>query len=395
MHPQSALFKKEVEQELEDILRFWTDKMSDGHGGFHGQMDAQGNIHPHASRGSVLQSRILWTFSAAYRHTGSERWLETADGAYRYLQEHFTDPGHAGIYWTTDHQGRPLDMKKQVYAQAFAIYGLSEYFRCRPVEAARDLAVQLFRTIEAHAFDEQETGYIDAFARDWSPLQDIRLSKKDANEKKTMNTHLHILEAYTSLYGVWQDGLLKKKILLLLDNFRRHIIDPDTHHLVLYFDEHWNRRSEAVSFGHDIEASWLVQEAAEAVRDKAVLAAVIRESLQMAQAAAEGLDTDGGMWEGRTGEAWIREKHWWPQAEAMVGFLNAWQHTGQESFFNRAFEAWNFIKKHLRSPGGEWWWGIREDGSVMPGEDKAGLWKCPYHNGRACIEVARRLRTFG
>lgn len=384
---------QEAERELENILGFWTRYMANDAAGFYGRLDGEGVVHPEAPLGSVLLSRILWTFSAAYRHTRTESRLQIADRAYRYLTAHFMDSAHGGVYWTVDQEGQPLDTKKQVYAQAFAIYGLSEYYRLHSGEEARAQAVSLFRMIEEHAFDKQETGYIDAFARDWSPVEDVRLSEKDANEKKTMNTHLHLLEAYTALYRIWPDEQLKKKMVLLLENFSNHITDPDTHHLVLFFDEHWNRKSQAVSFGHDIEASWLLQEAAEVLGDQGLLAAVVRQSLLMAEAAAEGIDADGGLWAEKEGDAWTREKHWWPQAEAVVGFLNAYGNSKDRRHLDRAKATWSFIKKYLRAPQGEWWWGIEADYSVMQTEYLAGLWKCPYHNGRACIEMVRRLRS--
>ncbi|MEO6499076.1 MAG: AGE family epimerase/isomerase, partial [Mucilaginibacter sp.] len=295
-----------------------------------------------------------------------------------------------------DHHGRPLDTKKQVYANAFVLYGLTEYYRASGNQIAKDTAIQLYRLLAAKAYDRQHSGYFEAFARDWQPIDDLRLSEKDANEKKTMNTHLHVLEAYTNLYRIWPDDGLKQQIINLLRNFADHLIDPVNGHLVLFFDEHWNKRSATISYGHDIEAAWLLLEAAEAIDDIALIADFKKLAIVLADAAMEGFDKDYGLWyEYEPAEKkMVKEKHWWVQAEAMVGYYNAFQITGEDKYAVLSARVWDYVKQHiLDMEKGEWVWGTGSDGEVMANEDKVGLWKCPYHNGRACIEIITRIKA--
>jgi mannobiose 2-epimerase len=251
----------------------------------------------------------------------------------------------------------------------------------------------LYNTILKYSYDVENGGYIEALTRDWKEIDDQRLSDKDANEKKSMNTHLHLLEAFANLYCAWKNEKLEEKISELIYIFLNHIIDPETHHVILFFDEKWNRKSQIVSYGHDIEASWLIEEAAKIIGNERLLQQVRDQSVNLAIAASDGLDTDGGLWYeyDLAKDDLIKEKHSWPQAEAMVGFFNAWKITGVERFLNRSLASWNFIQEHiLDKKNGEWFWGIQSDNSVM-NEDKVGIWKCPYHNSRACMELIKRI----
>ena len=390
-----VLFKKEMEDELGNILKYWMEYAKDEvHGGFTGRVNHFNQPDTVADKGSVLNSRILWTFSAAFLATKNPVYGDFAQRAYHYFITHFTDKEHGGVYWSVDYKGNPSDRKKQVYAQSFAIYALSEYYRATGSTGALELVISLFNTIERYSYDNIKGGYIDAFAENWSPMNDLRLSAKDANEKKTMNTHLHVLEAYCNLYSVWADQTLKTKIENLLHNFNTHIIDNSTGHLALFFDENWKPQSTLISYGHDIEAAWLLQEAAETICDTAWIDTTKELAIKLAAAAREGLDTDGGLWYeyDPANHHLVKEKHWWPQAEAVVGFFNAWQISGQEIYLYYALNTWNFIKKHIRdTKHGEWVWGVRADNVAMQEQDKIGIWKCPYHNSRMCLEMIKRL----
>ncbi len=390
-----GIYKKELNDELGNIMNFWAAVAPDNEfGGFYGKIDNNNKVTPGAPKGSVLNARILWSFSAVYNHNPNPACREMANRSYQYIDRHIIDNEFGGVYWSVDYKGNPLDTKKQVYAIAFTIYALSEYYLASGDETAKQKAIDLFYLLAERAYDPIETGYFEAFTRDWKPIEDLRLSAKDANEKKTMNTHLHVLEGYTNLYRIWPDKALKEHISILLDNFFDHFINHETNHLALFFDERWQSKSGLVSYGHDIEATWLLLEAAEVIGDETMVERVKKITIAIAEATMEGLDTDGGVWYEYEpdGDHLIKEKHWWIQAEAMIGFFNAWQIDADERYLEISIKNWKLVKnKILDKINGEWFWGITEDGQIMPGEDKVGLWKCPYHNSRACIEIIKRI----
>jgi mannobiose 2-epimerase len=397
MRERLERYRKEMEQELEAILSYWiTFTIDTENGGFVGKIDHSNTIHAEAPKGSVLNSRILWTFSAAYNLTGKQEYLSIAERSFQYLTGYFIDKEFGGVYWTVDYKGQPLDTKKQIYALSFAVYGLSEFYHASKNEKALQAAVDIYSDIVKHSYDEKNGGYIEALTRDWKEMGDLRLSAKDANEKKSMNTHLHVLEAFVNLYRVYPNEILKEQVKELICLFSDHIISQQTDHLVLFFDDEWNERSGVISYGHDIEAAWLVQEAAETIDDKLLLLKIKNRSLALAKAAAKGLDEDGGLWYEYDPEHHhlIKQKHSWPQAEAMIGFFNAWQNTGDEKYLKQSLQSWEFVKKYIHDKNcGEWYWGVNEDYSPMNKEDKAGIWKCPYHNTRACIEIINRINS--
>lgn len=388
-------YKSELFEELHRILDYWTSYTVDlEHGGFYGKLSNDNVVEPKAPKGAVLNARILWSFAAAH-NLDPGRSLELADRAYRYILDHFIDQEYGGVYWTVDYAGHPLDTKKQVYAVAFTIYALSEYYMAKGDAEILEHAISLYRDLLQHSYDHAYGGFLEAFDRKWQDIADLRLSDKDANEKKTMNTHLHVLEAFTNLYRSWPDAELKLQIELLIQNFRTHIVDAKTGQMILFFDEQWVPKSDTRSYGHDIEASWLLLEAAEVVEHKDLIQDVRALALKMAEACKSGLDQDGALWyEYEPSERHIiKEKHWWVQAEAMVGFFNAWQLSSEEEYLHISIQNWLFVKASiLDKQHGEWYWGVNDDGSLMQGEDKAGLWKCPYHNSRACIELIKRIK---
>ena len=388
----------EMEDELTgNILPFWMTRMTDGtHGGFLPRMTGKGTPDAGAEKGAILNARILWAFSAAYRVTGRKEYLETATRAKREIIDRFYDKEYGGVYWSLTPEGLPSDTKKQIYALGFAIYGLSEYCRATDDAEALEYAVRLYNDIESHSLDKKRNGYLEAFSRDWSPIGDMRLSEKDVNECKTMNTHLHILEPYTALYRVWKDTGLEKSLKNLIHVFTDRIIDRETGHLRLFFNEDWESSHDIVSYGHDIEASWLLHEAAETLGDKNTLMMTAPVVETVADAAAMGYIMRGGMmyeFHGDTG-AIDADRHWWVQAETVVGYFNLWQMTGRTEALEKASDCWNFIRRHIiDKDGGEWFWSLRADGTPDTDDDKAGFWKCPYHNSRMCLEIMERSRS--
>lgn len=419
MNNNITTLRSEVEHELTtDILPFWMEKMADkAKGGFYGRIDGDDILHADAPKGAILNGRILWTFSAAYRILGKPEYLETATRAKRYLIDKFYDKDFGGVYWSLDADGEPLDAKKQIYAQGFAVYGLSEYARATGDNEALEYAVKLFETIEKYSFDSEKDGYVEAFTRDWQSIADMRLSDKDENTSKTMNTHLHILEPYANLYRVWKDTRLERQLRNMIDLFVNKILNKETYHLDLFFDNDWRTDGNIISYGHDIEASWLIHEAALVLGDEALLKQIEPVIVSIARAADEGLNPDGSMiYEaappilpdgeelaegdrcqslpsmGRL-EGLDRELHWWVQAENVVGHVNLYQHFGDEKALDTAVKCWQFIKdKLVDHANGEWHWSLMPDGTVNRRDDKAGFWKCPYHNGRMCMEIIERFK---
>ena len=351
-------------------------------------------MHPDAPKGAILNARILWTFSAAFRLLKKPEYLETATRAKRYLLDFFYDKQYGGIFWELNADGTPSDAKKQIYALGFAIYGLSEYARATGDREALEYAVRLFEVIEKYSFDPVQNGYVEALTREWQPIQDMRLSDKDENEKKTMNTHLHILEPYANLYRVWKDERLEKQLRNLIKVFVTRILDAESGHLNLFFEEDWSNKYHIISYGHDIEASWLIHEAALALGDQGLLAEIEPVIVKIAQAADEGLNRDGSMiYENFVDKQKVdRELHWWVQAENVVGHINLYQYFHDEDALRKALKCWQFIKENLiDGEGGEWYWSRYADGTVNRKDDKAGFWKCPYHNGRMCMEIIERF----
>ncbi|QES89838.1 AGE family epimerase/isomerase [Rhizosphaericola mali] len=386
--------KSHTSKELISILDYWTTKMKDNtNGGFYGEINGKDQLISEAEKGGVLNARILWTYSAAYNLTKDNSYLQMAEYAWDYIQKYFIDAQYGGVYWSVDYNGQPLKTRKQIYGQAFMIYALSEFYIATANENALSLAKDLFELIEKYSFDAEFGGYFEAFTQEWVLETDLRLSDKDENEKKTMNTHLHIIEGYAALYRVWKDEKLKKQIIHLLENFEQHIYDASSKHLILFFNEKWENHHDIISYGHDIEAGWLLQEAAEIVEEEEWVAKTKKIALALTDAIAEAIDVDGGLWYEKDGEKWVYQKHWWPQAESVVGFFNVYQISNDVKYLDSAKASWSFIEnKIIDYKNGEWIWGVDQDGFAMQEEDKAGFWKCPYHNGRACMEIIRRTK---
>lgn len=398
MQNEFSIIKQEIYDELtKNILPFWMERMVDEkNGGFFGQINGENKLVSEAPKGGILNARILWTFSSAVLNLKNSQYLKFAERAKNYILDHFFDAENGGTYWMLHADGTPADTKKQIYSQAFFIYALTELHRASGDEECLSKAKDLFHLIEKHSFDSEKNGYFEAYSRDWQLLDDLRLSEKDANEKKTMNTHLHILEAYTNLYRVWKDENLEKQLQNLIELFLTKIINPRTHHLDLFFDEDWNCKSTIISYGHDIECAWLLNEAAEVLGNENLLNRVFKETLLVIEASSEGIQSNGGLINEKNYQTGHTDKNfdWWPQAEGMVGFFHAFQQTKNEYYALRTASLWSFIQENIIDhDGGEWFWSVTETGIKNTKDDKAGFWKCPYHNSRMCLEMIRRIEN--
>ena len=395
MSDQLHQYKKELQQELESILQYWSKYAPDNdNGGFYGRVDDTNRAYPQSEKGVVLNARILWTFSAAYNNSKKKEYLALAKRAYHYIIDHFIDKKYGGVYWSVDYKGNVSNSRKQVYGIAFCIYAFSEYYKTTRDNDAADYAIKLFKVIEKHSYDLKQKGYVEAFSHNWGAVEDVRLSEKDQNYTKTMNTHLHILEAYANLYSIWQDGFLGMQIENLLEVFAHHFIDDKSHHLLLFFDENWVCKSDLVSYGHEIEAAWLLQYAADVIGHKGWAVTMKSQSLKIAEAATSGWQYDGGMRYEMDGGNSNNEKHWWVQAEAMIGYFNVFESSQQMKYLECSLKSWEFVKEFIKDKkNGEWFWGVDEDNLVMSGQDKIGYWKCPYHNSRGRMEIINRIKV--
>jgi mannobiose 2-epimerase len=391
-------FVRQIEQELaENILPFWMAHVVDKtDGGFFGAVTDDLQVHNEVPRSAILCARILWTYAAAYRRFGAEQYLAMARLAYDYLVNVFWDQEYGGLYWQVDRKGVPVADRKHHYAQAFGVYGLAEFYLATQEPQSLHLAQTLFHLLEDHAYEATCGGYIEGSSREWGTLGDMRLSDRDLDCRKSMNTMLHILEAYGNLMRAWDDARLMAQHRALIDTFQRHIIDHRTGHLKLFFDDQWRSLSDNVSFGHDVESSWLLTEAAELQGDQALLAQVRQSATSMAAAVLrDGLDEDGSLFYESGPHGLVDAgKVWWAQAEAVVGFFNAYQLTGQMHYSQAAYRCWTYIQaKVVDRSHGDWFKRLSRDGRPDHDVYKAGPWECPYHHSRACLEMLVRLEN--
>jgi cellobiose epimerase len=388
--------KKEVSDNLTgNLLPYWSSKMVDKkNGGFYGRIDINNKVYPDDEKGGILNARLLWTYSSAYRIYRDTGYLRLATRAKDYILAHFIDKQYGGAYRSLTAKGEPADMRKQTYTLSFFIYGMAEYCRATGDQEALKTAKSIFEMFEKFALDKESNGYFEVFSRDWKRTHDRLIGESTDNDEKTMNTHLHLMEAYTNLYRVWPDPIMKERLANVVNLFLDHIIDPKTFHLVCFMDRTWNRTAKVDSYGHDIEASWLLSEAASLLKDPVLLERVKKVSIKIADAATEGLQPDGSLvYEKDLGTGRVAiERSWWPQSEAIVGYLNAYEISGNIKYLERSLKCWQFTDQHLvdRKNGG-WYSNVSAEGYV-PAGDKGGFWVCPYHNGRMCMEVVERIK---
>jgi cellobiose epimerase len=387
--------KAEVNENLtNNILSYWSSKMVDNSkGGFYGRISGTDQVFPEAEKGGILNARILWTYSAAYRVTRDTSYLRLATRAKNYILAHFIDKEFGGAYRNLKANGEPSDTRKQTYTQSFFIYALSEYSRATGDKEALRAAKDIFECFEKYARDKESNGYYEVFTRDWQRSHDMLIGEKTDKDEKTMNTSLHLMEAYANLYRVWPDKRMAERLTNMVELFLDKIVDNKRYHLICFMDRNWNSTSTNDSYGHDIEASWLIFEAASLLKDPALLARVKETCIKMAEAVVEGIQPDGSIIDDRdyvTGEL-KKSRSWWSQAETVVGYLNAYELTGNPKYLDYSINNWNYIKKHLVDTKNGGWFTSVNDAGIAGRGDKGGFWVCPYHNGRMCLEVMERV----
>lgn len=389
-------FQNEISTELQRILDYWQEYSKDDcYGGFVGKVDNYNNRIDKAPKSIILNTRILWTFSRAGNFYNDWRYDSECQRAFDYLLNNFRDYEFGGVFWELDHLGKPTKMRKQVYAQAFCIYSLSEYYRYSKNPKAILWALELFRLIEDRAYDKINGGYVEAYDRKWNSIEDMRLSEKDLNAPKTTNTHLHILEAYTVLFEMTGNPVVENALTNLMKLFHERIFEQNNH-MKLFFTTEWKKLSTEISFGHDIEAVWLMLYGSRMLQNQVLLKRTEELTKKVTKTFInEALDTEFGVINSKDSETLEldTDRHWWPQAEAMVGLLYNWKITNDSSYFSICKQIWAFITEHIIDhENGEWFFRVDHNGEPYLEENKIGPWKCPYHNCRALIEILQLLR---
>jgi len=394
-HPKLLQLKKEISEDLTgNLLPYWSAKMPDTiNGGFYGRVDAKEQVYPDADKGGILNARILWTFSSAYRIFQDSSYLHLASYARDYIMKYFLDEEYGGGYRTVNMKGEPADTRKHTLTESYFIYALAEYYRATGDQEALDKAIEIFELLEEHALDKEYNGYFEVYTKDWKRSRDLLLNENSRYDEKTMITHLHLVEAYAGLFRVWPEKRMEERLRNVLHIFNDKIVDKGTFHTIYFLDREWNPTTTIDSYGHDIEAAWLITEAANLLKDPELISSVRNLSVKIAEAAAEGLHEDGSMLTEKdysTGHV-VTVRSWWEQAETIVGYLNTYEITGEESYLDKIMNSWNYTKGHFIDQTNGGWYSLVSESGEPRGSDKANFWTCPYHNGRMAMEVIERI----
>ena len=397
LRDQLLLFREEVLTEHEQILKFWENyTIDEENGGFIGQIDSDMTKHSDADKGVILNARITWSFSAAYKYTNKTEYLKLATRAYNYLIDKFYDHENNGVYFMIDYKGNPIVDRNQVIAVAFVTYAFSEYYIATKNEEALDYALKLFDSLETYALDKEFNGYFDAFSKEWEKLDDMRMYPGDANATKTMNANFHIMVAYANIYRAYKDDRVKRALKNLIEVLLDKIIDVKRGSLNLFFDTNWDIVQSNDNYGLDIEASWLIWDAVQVLGDKKLIEQIEPIVLKIVEHCLKyGYDKDGGMMnEGNDKDGVVNTyKSWWVQAESVIAFFNAYQMTEENKYLSNSLLSWDFIKKYVIDyKYGEWFGTVsKDDHEPNLEESKIGPWKCPYHNSRMGLQIAERI----
>ena len=378
-------------QLIQGIIPFWKSLSDQKNGGYYGHMDYEQNIDEKAEKGCILNSRITWFFANSYLLLEDEHLLYEARHGYEFLKTHCLDKEYGGVYWSVEYDGTPLDTTKHTYNQAFAIYALSSYYDASKNPESLQIAEKLYHIIEEKCRDEE--GYLEAFSRDFKPVVNDKLSENGVIAQRTMNTLLHIFEAYTEFYRVTKREDVKKRMEWILTIIAEKIYNPQLHRQEVFFDKGYHSILDLHSYGHDIETAWLVDRGIEVLGKRTVSGKMldITKDLtsQVYQTAFDGQSLANECEQGVMDEGRV----WWVQAEAVVGFLNGYEKDrSKKEYLVAAKQIWNFIEQYVidKRPGSEWFWQVDKEGNSDPGKPLVEPWKCPYHNGRMCLEVIRR-----
>lgn len=385
------MFLDEIKNELENhIVPYWEDLKDDEYGGFCGYKGFDLVPDKKADKGVILHSRILWFFSACYEVLGNEKYRALAEHAYDYVKKYCVDYDLGGVYWMTTFDGKPADDMKHTYNIAFAVYALSAYCNATGDKEALSLAERLFDDIETKTPDEY--GCREAFTRDWKLADNEALSENGLHAEKTMNSVLHLIEAYTELYRADKSERVAAALKKQLSIVENKIYDYDNNALRVFFDGKFDVIGDIHSYGHDIEASWLTDRAVETLGDEELIKKFNALDIRLAENIYNIAPENGALNNERENDKIDRKRVWWVQAEGVVGFMNAYQHSGDEKYLKAALDIWDYIKENVvdKREGGEWYSEVSFEGKPHDWKEETGPWKCPYHNGRMCLEMIKR-----
>lgn len=378
-----------------DIIPFWKRLKDKDYGGFYGELDFNLKLIKKADKGCILNSRILWFFSNAYLTLKDVSCLDYAGHSYEFLKNAFYDKDNGGVFWSVTYDGKPGDTSKHTYNQAFAIYALASYYDASGDREALELAYALTDKVETYLKDDG--GYLEAFDRKFQPVENEKLSENGVMADRTMNTLLHVYEAYTELYRVDKNQGIAAKMVWMLDLFADKVYNPEKRRLEVFFDHNWNSLIELNSYGHDIEASWLIDRGVEVLGNPDYEARITPITKELAAHIFESaLDANSLNNECENGRV-DTKKVWWVQAEAMLGFLNGYQKDkSKKEYLEAVGRLWDYIANYMIDDreGSEWFNELERDGTPIKSKEIVGPWKCPYHNGRMCFEVIRRQIEF-
>ena len=379
-------FKNELKNELiNHIIPFWNSLRDNEYGGFYGYMDSDLTLDKNADKGVILHSRILWFYSTAYLKLGKAEYLENAHHAYDFLKYHCVDYEKGGVYWLMSYDGKPVDTMKHTYCQAFFVYALSAYYDACKKKEALTLAMQIFSTIEEKAADK--LSYMESFDRDWNVVENDALSENGLNAVRTMNTILHLIEAYTELFRVSNDKKVSDRLEFLLQFTLDKIYDKNGKKLLVFFDDDMNVMGDIHSYGHDIEATWLMDIACDILKNNELKEKVSNMNRNIVENIANIAFENGSLNNERENKKIDKSKIWWVQAEAVVGFANGYSRYEDNRYLQVSGDIWNFIKNYVidKRNGGEWHSRLDENGVPDSSKPMVEAWKCPYHNGRMCL----------
>lgn len=388
------MIKDEMRLHLtQKLLPFWEKLKDEENGGFYGLITSDLVLHKDGEKGCILNNRILWFFSNAYLVLKDETLKAYADQAYLFLRDKCLDKDRGGVYWAITYDGKPLDTMKHTYNQAFAVYALSSYYRAFGNQEAIKIAAGLVDTIETKCFDEG--GYLEALDINFAPALNDKTSENGIIAERTMNTLLHVMEAYTEYFLATGDQKVGKKLEWILDLFAEKLYNPKLHRMEVFFDRDMNSLIDLHSFGHDIETAWLMERTLNILKNQEYvekMTPIIRDlENQIYNEAYSHHSLANESENGKVDESRI----WWVQAESIVGFYNAYQKTGEMKYLKAAEDIWEFTKSKVvdSREGSEWFWRIDVDGNPDMGEAMVDPWKCPYHNGRMCMEIMTRANA--